>query len=492
MLKSIAKFLAKYFVPITIIIALIVIVVAFRFCIIKVGIDKVGVKTVIWGVKRGVTQKDYRPGWHKYIRKTEYWDVFDSTVQTLNLTRESRNKDGVMESKEIPIRTADDYDVTVDVIIKYQIAKGRAHRIRQEIGPGERYKQFVESETKDVARNILGKMTEKNLYNPVEKRKRAKEAKELLSFRLQSRHVDVIDWLILDMRFDPQLERKIKNIKLAGLEELLNTAKTKAAEQRGITQTIDASTEALAQKIQSDKVGKKVKLKADMETKVTEILATANKFKVEQTAEGDHYMHVRMAMGELLIEKAEAEGERLRREAMTGFGGDLIVALEAARNINLNDIIVSTRDVDLLNVEEMVSKLGGDLDADLALKLKDVGDGHRARSELPEILKLPEELENEIKGALPGPHGGHSHSPGGHAPSQHHEQPQTHNDTPAQHGEPEKTHEAPAVHHEEPQHQSSTKQHLSPKSKNPLSRVPSEMNLDSEWEGFTKEYQISQ
>ncbi|MDR4497785.1 MAG: SPFH domain-containing protein, partial [Candidatus Scalindua sp.] len=361
MFKFLAKFLAKYFVPLVIALALIIIIVAFRFAIIKVGIDEAGVRTVIWGVKRGVVQKDYRPGWHRYIRKTEYWDLYDSTIQTLNLTREARTKEGVMESKEIPIRTADDYDVTVDIIVKYQIAKGKAHKIRQEIGPGDRYKEFVESEVRDVARNILGKMTEKNLYDPDEKRRRSQEAKELLTYRLKVRHVNVIDWLILDMRFDPQLERKIKNIKLAGLEELLNIAKTKAAEQRGITQTIDASTEALAQKIQSDKEGKKVKLRADMETEVTEILATANKFLVEKKSEGDHYMHVRVAMGELLIEQAKAEGERLRREAMTGFGGDLIVALEAARNINLRDVVVSTRDVDLLNVREMVNKLGGDL-----------------------------------------------------------------------------------------------------------------------------------
>ncbi|GJQ58850.1 MAG: hypothetical protein D8M57_01870 [Candidatus Scalindua sp. AMX11] len=477
MLKGLARFLAKYFVPIVIVFALIIVVVAVRFAIIKIGIDQIGVRTVIWGVKRGVVQKDYKPGWHKYIRKTEFWDVYDGTVQTLNLTREARNKEGVMESKEIPIRTADDYDVTVDIIVKYQIAKGHAHKIRQEIGPGERYKQFVENETKDVARNILGKMSEKNLYDPDEKRKRAQEAKELLSYRLKSRHVDVIEWLILDMRFDPQLERKIKNIKLAGLEELLNIAKTKAAEQRGITQTIDASTEALAQKIQSDKEGKKVTLRADMETKVTEIVATANKYLVEKMAEGDNYKHVRIAMGELLIEKAKAEGERLRREAMTGFGGDLIVALEAARNINLDEVIVSTRDVDLLNVTEMVSKLGGDVDTDLVLSKAEELQRSRKPTYMPDILKLSEGLEREIRGAMPE-----------HYDLEKLEQEMRDaekypkDEFPESDGEDGESHNTP----------SEPKQSLTPKPKNPLSRTPNEMDLDTEWEGFTKEYQISQ
>jgi regulator of protease activity HflC (stomatin/prohibitin superfamily) len=396
MLKFLAKFFAKYFIPISIVIAIIVIVVGVRFMIIRVEIDQIGVKTTIWGLKRGVVQKDYKPGWHRFIRQLETWDLFDGTVQTLNLTRDARNADGKMESKEIRIRTADDYEVSVDMIVKYQIMNGKANKIRQEIGPGDRYKIFVESETKDVARNVLGKMTERDLYNPDEKIRRAEAAKILLASQIKSRHVRVIDWLILDMRFDTQLERKIKNVKLAELDELLNVAKEKAVGKRGITQTIDASTEALAQKIQSDKDGKIVALKAEMDTKVTEIIASANKFTIGQMAEGDHYMHVKHAAGELLVARAGAEGERLRRVAMTGLGGDLIVALEAARNMNLGDIVVSTQDMDLLDVDEMIIKLGAGVKRDLPVILE--------LEDSPGSLKLSDDLPDVLRGH--GDHGG--------------------------------------------------------------------------------------
>lgn len=400
MIKFLAKFFAKYFIPISIVIAIIVIVVGVRFMIIRVEIDQIGVKTAIWGFSRGVVQRDYKPGWHRYIRQIEKWDLFDGTVQTLNLTREARTADGKIESREIRIRTADDYDVTVDMIVKYQIMKGQANKIRQEIGPGNRYKMFVENETKDVARSVLGKMTEKDLYNPVEKRRRAEEAKILLASQVKSRHVRIIDWLILDMRFDTQLERKIKNVKLAELDELLNVAKERAVGKRGITQTIDASTEALAQKIRSDKDGKIVGLKAGMDTKVIEIIASANKFMVGQMAEGNHYMHVNRAAGELLVDRAKAEGERLRRLAMTGYGGDLIVALEAARNINLGDIVVSTQDMDLLNIDEMIIKLGAGVKRDLPVLLE--------LEESPGFLKLSDDLPDVLKG-----HGGHGGGYGG-------------------------------------------------------------------------------
>jgi regulator of protease activity HflC (stomatin/prohibitin superfamily) len=403
MVKFLARFIAKYFIPLSIVIAIIVIVVGVRFMIIRVEIDQIGVKTTIWGLNRGVVQKDYKPGWHRFIRQIETWDLFDGTVQTLSLTREARNAEGKIESKEIRIRTADDYEVSVDIIVKYQIIEGKANKIRQEIGPGNRYKMFVDSETKDVARSVLGKMTEKDLYNPEEKRKRAAEAKILLSSQVKSRHVRIVDWLILDMRFDTQLERKIKNVKLAELDELLNVAKEKAVGKRGITQTIDASTEALAQKIQSDKDGKIVSLKAEMDTTVTRIIASANKFMIEQKSEGDHYMHVKHAAGELLVDRAKAEGERLRRVSMTGLGGDLIVALEAARNINLEDIVVSTQDMDLLDVDEMIIKLGAGVKRDLPviLELEDSPGSLRLSDDLPEVLKA--------HGEHGGDHGGVEH-----------------------------------------------------------------------------------
>ena len=400
------KFLARYIVPISIVLAIIVIIVIVRFMIIRVPMDQIGVKTAVWGLKRGVVQKDYKPGWHRYIRKTATWDLYDATVQTFDFTREARTPDGKIESRELPIRTVDDYNVTVDVIIKFQIQRGKAHKIREEIGPGDRYKVFIASDIREISRNVLGKMTEKDLYNPDQKRRRAEEAKQLLAVAFENRHINIIDFLILDMRFDPQLERKIKNVKLAELDEVLNISKERAVNQRGITQTIDATTEALAEKIQSNKDGKIVSLNAEMVTKVTEILADANKFLIEKKAEGDLYKEERRAAGVLLIARAKAEGERLRRKAMTGTGGDLIVALEAARNINLDDVVVSTQDVDLLDIDKMITKLGGVIESKKLLGTEEekLLRGKKEREEffrlpkgMPEDLKMPEELRKELE-----------------------------------------------------------------------------------------------
>ncbi|HHT9129422.1 MAG TPA: SPFH domain-containing protein [Candidatus Brocadiaceae bacterium] len=351
------KFTAKYLIPIGIFLFIISFVIGIKFFVIKVGVDQIGARTIVWGVKRGIVQQDYGPGWHRAISGVDLWDLYDGTVQTLEFAKEPLLM-GHYERKDVAIRTADDYDVSVDMLVKFQIKAGEAWKLRQDIGVGERYVIIVENEARDVARSILGKMVERDLYNPNEKRKRAEEFKGILTERLTPRHVNVIDVLILEMRFDPQLERKIKNIKLAELDNILNKSKALAAEQRGITQTIDADTEALAQKIGGDKERSITVLDAETTKRTIELLAEADKYLVQKKAEGDLYKQERKAEGNLLIKQSQAEGERLRREALAGLGGDIIVAMEAARNINLADVNVSSLDLNLLDVEDMATRLG--------------------------------------------------------------------------------------------------------------------------------------
>ncbi len=351
------KFTAKYLIPIGIFLLIISFVIGVKFFVIKVGVDQVGVRTIVWGVKRGIVQRDYGPGWHRAISGVDQWDLYDSTVLTLEFAKEPLLM-GHYERKDVAIRTADDYDVSVDMLVKFQIKSGEAWKLRQDLGVGERYVIIVENEARDVARSVLGKMVERDLYNPNEKRKRAEEFKVILTERLTLRHVTVIDVLIMEMRFDPQLERKIKNIKLAELDNILNKSKTLAAEQRGITQTIDADTEALAQKIGGDKERSITVLDAETTKRTIELLAEADKYLVQKKAEGDLRKQERKAEGTLLIRQSQAEGERLRREALAGLGGDIIVAMEAARNINLADVNISSLDLNLLDVDDMATRLG--------------------------------------------------------------------------------------------------------------------------------------
>lgn len=334
--------------------------VAVPFCIIKVSVEEIGVWTKVWPVgitdfSRGVVEQDYFVGWHRGIPIVDLWDRYDGTVQTMN-----RTSDKVQGKRMEPIqvRTVDDYDVSVELILKYKIQRGNAWKLRKLLGPGDRYKIILNNETVDVARSVFGKMTEKHLYDPYEKRKRAKQALVELQKRMDSRFLNIIDVLLLDLKFDPKLDRKIKNVKLAELDILLNISKGKAADYRGITNIIDADTEAWVERIEGDRIAKFTILEALVNQRIAEITAAAEKYMVEKKAAANRYKQERTAAGDLLVRKARAEGENLKRAAMIGVGGDLIVALEAAKNINLGYLEFTTQRVDLLEIEDMVQKFG--------------------------------------------------------------------------------------------------------------------------------------
>jgi regulator of protease activity HflC (stomatin/prohibitin superfamily) len=330
--------------------------IAIPFCIRRISLEQVGVRVKVWSVTRGVVPQDALVGWHRGIPRIDEWEVYDGTVQTEDRTNEPIK--GRKEGNPIKLRTADDYDVTLEIIVKYKLQRGNVFRLRKEVGTGEAYKRIVTMEAYDAARIAFGKMTELDLYNPYERRKRADECKQYLTQKLNRRYIDVIDVLLLNLSFDPKLDRRIKNLKVAELESLANISKAKAADQRGITQTIDADTEAISEKISGDKAAKLAILEAITRQRITEILAAADKYMVEKRAMADRYKEERIARGQLLVRLAEAEGEGLRRMAMIGAGGDLLVAMEAAKNVNLGNIDMSTQMIDFLDIESMIKKFG--------------------------------------------------------------------------------------------------------------------------------------
>jgi len=336
--------------------AFIFLAIVLPFCIKRVQLTHIGVRVKVWSVARGVVPEDAYVGWHRGIPKIDEWEFYDGTVQT-----EDRTADVTRDRKEgnpIKVRTADDYDVTVEMILKYKLQRGSVYKLRKEIGAGDMYKRIISVEAYDASRIAFGKMVELDLYNPFERRIRAEEARDILVQKLKPRYVDVVDVLLLNLNFDPKLDRKIKNLKVAELDGLASISKAKAADQRGITQTIDADTEALVEKISGDKAAKLAILEAITRQRITEILAAADKYMVEKRAISDRYKEERIARGNLLVAVSQAEGERHRRMAMVGVGGELVVAMEAARNLNLGDLSFSTQQVDMLDVESMINKLG--------------------------------------------------------------------------------------------------------------------------------------
>ncbi len=326
---------------------------------IYVPVGMAGVRTQEYAVlgEKGVVQQDFGPGWHRDLGPIDTWVLFDKTVQTLEMSRDPRR--GSMSSRDdVQVQSADGYAVSVDVTIKYRIMDGKVNRVYEDTGSGIKYQIIVRNEAQKSCMGLFGQMKTEDFYNPEKRREKAGKIKALLVKALKNNFVEVIDVLIRDVQFDPEYERKIRQKKLADQEVELNKSLARAAEMRGKTQVIEAETQKLVNIIQKEKEAELIKMEAETDREIAKIRADYEKYSTENRADADLIDAEKEAEGTLKVKKAEAEGERLRNEAMRGIGGNNLVALEAAKNLNLSDVTVSTLTIDVLDLDKIATKLG--------------------------------------------------------------------------------------------------------------------------------------
>ncbi len=344
---------------------IIVAFIAINFAIVTVPVGSVGVQTKKFAIfgEKGVVAEDFQPGWHMRIAGLQNWQMFDSTVQTLEMTK-SPNDGSRRGRDDVRVKSSDGYEVSIDVTLKYRIKDGTANELYQNTGSGVKYKQIVRDKTRKACQTILGQMQTEEFYNPEARRKATTAIVENLQESLNENFVSIIDVLLKNVQFDPQYEKKIQAKKLADQEVQLNISLEKAEKMRGLTRDIKKETEMKVAVINAERKAEIVKIKNETAIRLATISAKYNKISTETKADADLYAAENGAEGKLLIKKAEAEGEKLRNSAMQGVGGSTIVALEAARNLNISNITISSIDTDLLDIDAMASKLGANKTAE--------------------------------------------------------------------------------------------------------------------------------
>jgi regulator of protease activity HflC (stomatin/prohibitin superfamily) len=331
----------------------------FKSLTVDVPIGQVGVRIQQYGLfgQKGVVDKDFSSGWHRNLGPIDKWELFDSTVQTLEMTREQSRGDA-RSVDDVKVQSADGYAISLDVTIKYQIAPGKANQLYRKLGSGSKYKTIVRNEAQSACMGAFGTMKTEDFYNPARRRQAAADVQKMLVETLGDKHIAVIDVLIRSVQFDPEYENKIRRKKLADQEVELNKSMAAAETMSGKTQVIEAETSKLVKIVEKEKEAELISMQAETDLQIASIRANAERYVTEKQADADLIHAQKGAEGLLKVRKAEAAGEKLRNEAMQGSGGNILVALEAAQNLNIVSIEVSTIDLDFLDLDAMAEKLG--------------------------------------------------------------------------------------------------------------------------------------
>ncbi len=323
----------------------------------------IGVKQISVG-GAGIVSVDYPTGFHLGVTGYHKWYFLPRKTHFLHFTASrSLGKTSDIEdwNQPLQLRTTDNNLVDVEISIPYRIQDGGAHQIVQD-GYLLSYRELVRGRVQGVLRAELAKLTSENLQETDARISRAKETLPVLNESLADFYVVAEDILIRRIGFQPQYEVKLQEKQYLRQKANLDTALTLQAEEEKKVNLIERQIVAAELKLTQDWEKTVQKERSRYQVLIAEIEAEAEVYSSKTRAEGEAEKVILVANGQLAVEKADALRNELRSAALSTEGGDVLLALEAAANLQMPTVVLDSQNPAvpmLLDLGRMVKLLVG-------------------------------------------------------------------------------------------------------------------------------------
>lgn len=302
----------------------------------------IGVKQVQWGGGSGIVDEDYDVGFRWGVTGYHKWYYLDRRTHFL-LFSGSTQRVTESERPALEIRTKDNNLAQVDVTITYRIKDGEAHKIVKE-GLTGYYRNRVTSTVESVLREELAQLTSEAFTSTDVRMDRAAGTIPILTEALAPFFVEPLDLLIRAVRFPPEYEAKLQQKQLTQQKALLAQAMEKVENQEQITGVISKETEAIAKEQRAGWDKRLQDERSNNKILIAQIRADAEVYSRTTTSEADADYETSIAEGELALAKAEAVRNDLRNKALDTVGGRILLAMQAAENLRIEEVTLNSND----------------------------------------------------------------------------------------------------------------------------------------------------
>ena len=328
----------------------------------------IGVKQINIG-GAGIVPVDHPTGFHLGVTGYHKWYFLPRKTHFLHFSGSratSRSKFGKSTSIEdwnepLSLRTTDNNLVEVEISIPYRIKEGGANQIVQD-GYLLSYRELVRGRVQGVLRAELAKLTSEDLQETDARISRGKETLPVLNKSLADFNVVAEDILIRRIGFQSQYEEKLQEKQYLSQKANLDSALTLQAEEEKKTNLIERQIQAAELKLTQNWEKKFQEEKSRYQVLIATIKAEAEVYSAKTRAEGEAEKVILEANGQLAVEKADALRNELRTAALATEGGDTLLALEAAANLNMPSVVLDSQNPAvpmILDLERMVQLLVG-------------------------------------------------------------------------------------------------------------------------------------
>ncbi len=292
-------------------------------CVLRTtGDTEVGVRTRKLALINpiGVEEKAYAPGsTYFFLPFINDWSTFDIKDQNLEMTFTLKRGDRD-ERDDLLFKTIDGNDISLDVIITYQIDPDKAPYILQYVAPDNQSLQekIVRTVARSKPRDVFGELKTEEFYFTDQRVTQSDQAKEALQEILGPMGVIVKTVLTRDYRFNADYQQAIEDRKIADQQ----AEKNKSAQR--------AAWEEYKRKLE------------EARGEVNKIVADADGDFQKAKIEADAYHEKQKRIAEAIKTEAvtEAKGIREMNEAMNRAGGETLVKLKVAESLQGKKIIL--------------------------------------------------------------------------------------------------------------------------------------------------------
>ena len=286
------------------------------------GPTEIGVRTIKWSPfgGQGVQDQVYEPGsTFFFVPFITDWHTFDTRIQKLEMAAKIGQGDRNVQD-DLLFKTIDGNDISLDVIISYQIDRTKGAQILQRVGASDIQVKdnIVRTIGRSKPRDIFGELKTEDFYQAEKRSLQAVKVKDKLNEMLAEYGVLVTEVLLQDYNFTPAYQQAIEEKKIADQQVEKLRSETKAVEQEYITLVKEAEAEIA-----------KVRAAADGEFQRSKIEVDAYYLQQERIAEAT-----------LAEAAAEAEGIRKLNEALSGAGSSEVIKLRIAEALADKKIVM--------------------------------------------------------------------------------------------------------------------------------------------------------
>ncbi len=350
------------------VLVLVVLPVGFALAVKRVEPDKIGVKQVRWG-GGGFVSTDHEAGFHLGISGYHLWHFLPKRTHFVHFTTDrGPSNDVVRWEPPLEIRAKDGNTVSVELSIPFQIKPGEGHKILEE-GIKVDYFDRAKSTMVSVIKAGLPELTSEDLQDPEMRRTRTKELLPVLNEELSVYHVEANDILIRRFDFLPEYEDQLQEKQYLRQKAQLDTALAEMANEQKEINLIEKQIVAAELALTQDWEKRLQEKRSEYEVLIAGIRGQTEVYSQRTRAEGEAQREILEATGKLALEQAEALRNKLRTEALNSEGGRILLALEAAHNLQVPQVTLNSDDpavpmlLDLHALTELlVGKAGGGQD----------------------------------------------------------------------------------------------------------------------------------